>query len=172
MSYNIHPIFVHFPIAFLFTYSIIKVFPFRRWFPDISWKHIERVLLIVGVLGAFAALLTGENAESLYRSERELVGFHSFFAEFATWMYGILLFGEAISFFNETIILNIPSELSRGKRLLVLVDRIINNSFVSKILVIFGLLAISLTGLLGGAIVYGTSADPFAKFVLQLLGIN
>jgi hypothetical protein len=37
---------------------------------------------------------------------------------------------------------------------------------------LFGLLAISLTGLLGGVLVYGTSADPIAGLVLKLLGIN
>ena len=56
MTYNIHPLFVHFPIAFLFIYSLIKIVPVKKWLPKVSWKDIERVLLVVGVLGAFAAL--------------------------------------------------------------------------------------------------------------------
>src|SRR5574343_1787155 len=97
MTYNIHPIFVHVPIAFLVIYSIIKVLPLQRWFPSVAWKHIERALLFFGVLGAFVALSTGEVAEHLSRPNRDLVETHSLFAATATWMYVLLLIGEALS---------------------------------------------------------------------------
>ena len=76
MTYNIHPLFVHFPIALLFVYSIIKILPLQKWLPNVAWKHIERVLLLVGVLGAFAALSTGEIAEHLTRPNHDLVETH------------------------------------------------------------------------------------------------
>ncbi len=56
---------VHFPVALLLFYSIIKILPWSKWFPNVSWKHIERALLLAGVLGAFVSLSTGEVAEHL-----------------------------------------------------------------------------------------------------------
>jgi hypothetical protein len=46
MNYNIHPLLVHFPVAFLAIYSLIKIIPVSKWFPHISWKHIEITLFI------------------------------------------------------------------------------------------------------------------------------
>ncbi|MCR4311379.1 MAG: hypothetical protein NUV54_02320 [Candidatus Taylorbacteria bacterium] len=51
MTYNLHPIVVRFPIALLVLYSIIKVLPLFKWFPSVSWKHIELALPVFGVLG-------------------------------------------------------------------------------------------------------------------------
>ena len=82
MQYNIHPIIVHFPIAMLFLYSIIKVLPFKKWFPNVSWKHIEIVLLLVGVVSAFTASSTGEIAEELVRPNEDVLGAHQFFRIF------------------------------------------------------------------------------------------
>jgi hypothetical protein len=39
-------------------------------------------------------------------------------------------------------------------------------------LVILGFIALFLTGVLGGVLVYGTTADPLAPFILKLLNIN
>ena len=98
--YNIHPLLVHFPIALLFLYSVIKILPFKRWFPKIAWRDIERVLLLVGVLGAFAALATGDTAEHLVHPNRQLVDAHSTFGAVATWIYGALLVGEFAAVIN------------------------------------------------------------------------
>lgn len=67
--YNLHPLFVHFPIALLFVYTGLRVVPMRRLFPLVAWRQIERVVLLFGVLGAFVALGTGETAEHLFRPE-------------------------------------------------------------------------------------------------------
>src|SRR5665213_2786655 len=101
MAYNIHPILVHFPIALLFVYSIVKILPFEKWFPTVAWKHIERVLLLVGVLGAFAAYTTGETATHLFHPNRQLVHAHANFAGTATFLYCVLLGGEILAVFRE-----------------------------------------------------------------------
>lgn len=171
MTYNIHPIFVHFPIALLFIYSLIKIFPFKKWFPRVSWKHIEILLLVVGVLGAFVAIYTGEIAKHLVNpSSRQLVRMHSLFATTSTWFYGLLLLGEILYFFNPLIIPKLKS--LKATSAFLFIQKILNNIFVSKGLAILGIIAISVTGLLGGVIVYGPYADPFAQIVLNLLGIK
>ncbi len=153
MTYNIHPLFVHFPIAFLFLYSIIKIVPFKKWLPNVSWKHIERVFLLVGFLGALAAIITGSIAKNLIHPNEQLVAAHATFALLTALIYGLLLLGEIISFFKAR-------------------ENFLCDGLISKLLALSGLMSISITGMLGGVMVYGLSADPLAGVVLKLLGIN
>jgi uncharacterized membrane protein len=170
MQYNLHPIIVHFPIALLFLYSVIKILPLSRWFPAVAWKHIERALLVFGVLGAFASLTTGEAAEEIARPNWQLVETHATFATLATWLYGALLVGEVLSLLNPILLPKLSSSVL--KKTLSFVEGILCDRLYSRIIALLALLAISLTGLLGGVMVYGTSADPFAASVLKLLGIS
>lgn len=170
MTYNIHPIFVHFPIALLFIYSIIKVLPLQKWLPTVAWRQIERAFLLFGVLGAFAALATGDTAEHFAKANRQLVNVHAFFASAATWIYGILLFSEIVAILNTSYQSLIQSD--KIKTILLKIEAFLCTPFFSKALAILGFIAIFIAGLLGGVIVYGTSADPLAGVVLKLLGIN
>lgn len=170
MTYNIHPLFVHFPIALLFLYSVVKVLPMESLLPRVSWKHIERTLLFFGVLGAFAALSTGELAEHLVRPDRDLVEAHSFFATTATALYSLLLCGEIFSLLETALVtkLTVPALYNA----LSFVRKVLTHPAFSRVLAILGLIALSATGLLGGAMVYGTSADPMTGIVLKLLRIE
>ncbi len=170
MLYNIHPIFVHFPIALLLVYSFVKIIPFQKWFPSVAWKHIERALLLFGVLGAFAALSTGEIAEHLSRPNRDLVEAHSLFATTATWLYGALLAGEILAVAMPWIVQKLKSP--KILKALVFIKDLLTHPILSTTLAVLGLITISLAGLLGGVMVYGTSADPVAGTVLKLLGIS
>jgi uncharacterized membrane protein len=170
MNYNIHPIFVHFPIALLVVYSIVKILPLSRWFPMVAWKDIERILLALGTLGAFAALATGETAERLANPNRQLVEAHALFAGISIWLYGALLLGEACGI---TIGLGVFSKIpSMVQRAIIMTKGILAHRIFSKIIAVIALVAITITGLLGGVMVYGTTADPFANIVLSLLGIS
>lgn len=170
MAYNIHPIFVHFPIAFLFIYSLIKIVPVKKLFSNVFWKDTERILLVVGVFGAFAALSTGEVAESLVRSNSQLVETHAAFATAATWAYGLLLVGEILPLLIPWISANFQS-VKIVKILTVVKDMLTHRVFLI-IITILGLITLSLAGLLGGVITYGVTADPVAPFVLRVLGIT
>ena len=171
MTYNIHPILVHFPIALLFIYSIIKIIPFSKWFPKASWRNIEFFLLTFGVLGAFASLASGDTAEHITRSNRELVNIHALFAGISTWLYGALLLGEVAHLFNQKEIINNPF-MQNIKKLSVLLERFLCNKTFSIIIAFLAFICITLTGLLGGVMVYGLGADPLAGFVVKILGIN
>ncbi len=170
MAFNIHPIFVHFPIALLLLYSAIKILPLQKWFPAVAWKHVERTLLFFGVLGAFAALWTGEIAEHLTRPIHDLVEAHSTFAALATWMYTLLLVGEILSVLMPRIALQIKS--AQILKAVTFAKDLLTHPILSTTLAILGLITISITGLLGGVMVYGTSADPVAGIVLKILGID
>jgi hypothetical protein len=169
MTYNIHPLFVHFPIAFLVVYSVIKFLPVEKWITSISWRPIQRLLLVVGVLGAFVSNSTGEMAEHLVKADHDLVEMHAFFAGASTWIYGILLVGEILFLLNRYFTTkNIQTPINK---ILISIEKIINQKILSSTLALIGLIAIFMTGLLGGVIVYGVSADPIAPFVLRLLGL-
>lgn len=171
MQYNIHPIIVHFPIALLFLYAIIKILPLQKWLPKVAWRDIERVLLLFGVLGAFAALATGDTAEHLVRPNRQLVDMHSNFGAASAWIFGALLVGEIAAIFN-TYKDRISSSWQWLLQLSLFLEKILCNKIFSIILAIVGLIAIAITGLLGGVIAYGLTADPVAPFVVKLLGIT
>ncbi len=169
MTYNIHPIFVHFPIALLVVYSGIKLLPLQRWLPSVSWKHIERALLFFGILGAFASLSTGETAEYLTRPQQDIVQAHALFANTATWMYGLILIGEILLLATPWVAARAPS--LHIPKVVTFFRDLLTHPILSKTLAVLGLVTMSITGLLGGVMVYGTSADPVAAIVLKILGI-
>ena len=142
----------------------------QKWLPNISWKDIERTLLIIGVLGAFVALSTGDVAEHLTRPNRNLVETHSLFATTATWMYVLLLIGELLTIYMSWLSSKIASPIVL--RVLTFIRDLFTHPILSKTMAALGLVTISITGLLGGVMVYGTSADPLAGFILQILGIQ
>lgn len=170
MNYNIHPMVVHFPIALLVIYTFIKVIPFKKWFPSFAWKNVEQVLLFFGVLGAFAASSTGEIAEHLVRPDHDLVETHAFFAAASTWLYGLLLLGEISAFLNKKVIPK--NSINFVTKLFAIIEKVLCEKHISVLLAIFGLVSITITGLLGGVMVYGVTADPIAPIVLQILGLS
>lgn len=169
--YNIHPIFVHFPIALLFVYSFIKILPFRKWFPNVAWRDIERLLLIVGIGGAYLSLSTGEQAEEFTRPNRSLVEAHAFFANFSTRMYLLILIGEVANYIN-TKNFSFINKINYLPKLITWIEKILTNKNLVIVLVVLGFITLFLTGVLGGVLVYGTTADPLAPFILKILNIN
>ncbi len=169
--YNIHPIFVHFPIAFLLLYSLLVVLPLSKWIPSVSWRPIERLILVVGVLGAMIASQTGEVAEHLVRPDRSLVEMHALFAGLSTWLYGILLAGEAVHFIHTRYAF-IFEKIRIGMVIIRFCEKVLMNRMIVVLCAILGAIAILVTGLLGGVMVYGMTADPLAPIILSLLGIT
>ena len=141
-----------------------------RIFPNASWKQIERALLVVGVLGAFAALATGDTAEHLFQPNRQVVEAHSTFAAISTWLYGALLLGEAAAVLRSQYANLVKAPFLN--KLCMLLEKVLCHPVFSRVLAFLGFFAITTTGLLGGVMVYGSTADPLANVVLKLLGIT
>lgn len=170
MIYNIHPIFVHFPIVLLFLYSVIKILPFKKYFPKVTWDYLGFFMLFIGVGGAFVASSTGEMAEDLINANKQLIEIHSTFAGISTTIFGLLLLGEILILLTPKIFpkYNLP----KTSELVLFIQKILTHKIVVIGLAFLGLVAITITGLLGGTIVYGATADPLAPIILKLLGIN
>jgi uncharacterized membrane protein len=152
------------------VYSIIKILPCATWFPTVGWKHVERVVLVIGILGAFAALSTGDTAEHLARPNHDLVEAHGLFASVSVWIYGLLLVGEVLQVKMSWIMAKVSSPWIQSR--LVFLRDLLTHPICATTLAVLGLIAISITGLLGGVMVYGLTADPLAGFVLKILGIT
>lgn len=170
MQYNIHPIIVHFPVALLFVYAVLKILPVQKWFPTIAWRQIQNTFLFFGVVSAFVATSTGELAQELSSPRRDLVEMHETFASMTVWFFSLILVGEILKALEGKIISNI--NISWLKNLLLNITKLLTNKSFAIVLALFGLVAVVVTGLLGGVMVYGLSADPLAPLVLKILGIE
>ena len=169
MSYNLHPIFVHFPIAFFLLYSFLKVLPFEKRFLKTDLKYTFLILLASGLLGAWLATATGESAEELFQSKDKIIETHASFASASIWFYAIALISEASFFINDNLIKRLS--LSFVKTYIFKLKNILDSKIFLISIVILGTLSISITGLLGGVIVYGLTADPLAAPIVKILGL-
>ena len=86
---ELHPKVVHFPIALLLTYVILELIGivFRREF----YQKAAHLLLFLGVIGTFFAVLTGNQAHTAYEywgeSSSELFNEHQTFANLTVWYF-------------------------------------------------------------------------------------
>lgn len=164
---NVHPIFVHFPIALLTIYSLLELVPFKKITGQSYWFFVKASFVIIGTLASFAALFTGGMAEDEFGSGAEvhrLISIHSSLATVTVVVYCIISFAYAVSWLER--------ENKFGKFAgtnIVLIALKLKSLIFSRYLLIFlslaGLLGVTVTGALGGALVYGPNIDPVVNFV-------
>lgn len=175
---NIHPIFVHFPIALFTVYAVIELIWNKSFRANISTLWIKVTLLATGIVGAQVSLMTGETAEHLI-GESTLIEKHSTFANFTVWIFGILLVSYMLHILDQKIVFpkiktflekrQSQDVLVRAWGILVKMKDFLIMTPIVYILAIVGLLAVTVTGALGGAIVYGPEVDPIVQFVYSVL---
>ncbi len=135
---------------------------------------------MLGGLGALAALWTGDMARFAVRSGnfvvsignfQQVVRMHENFADASVAIFGILAAGYLIIWLNRENfgrILKLQSLQNFWNWLVKL-----SQFFVQTRLVIFmalaGLICVTITGGLGGIMVYGVNADPFFGFIYKLM---
>jgi uncharacterized membrane protein len=111
---GLHPMVVHFPIALLLTYALLELIGIV--FKNEFYQKSAHLLLFLGVIGAFFAVLTGNQAHTAYRywteSSSKLFNIHQTFANLAVWYFtGMLVFrtylvvkGKFSSFYKYIIL--------------------------------------------------------------------
>lgn len=169
---NLHPIFVHFPIAFLTVYTALEIVRV----PVLTQKSwllpMKAVLLIVGILGAGASLLSGETAAEALRgtSDMPLVQLHERYAKLTTIAYGL----PALLYAMECLHLSgidkrLPAFLNKRWQQAMAIHKRLFTPALLIIAALAGMLFITVTGALGGALVYGPEVDPVVSFFYHLL---
>lgn len=151
---DLHPIFVHFPIAFLTLYGALELVRFKKVMEQPYWFYVKAVLAVSGALGALVAALTGAISSGWMIGGPRIFALHQIFA-LSTVVLGLAAAtAYAFTWFRP----NRYSGLMLKPRIIVSIAALI-------------LIAVTITGGLGGAMVYGTDFDPLMKPIFQLLGV-
>ena len=156
---NLHPIFVHFPIALLTIYALLECLRFKKLMQWEPWFYIKGSLVILGFLSSIATYLSGDAIEHDFTkiaSLARLVEVHSSFAFVTVLVFGLISAAYAVVW-------------AKWKPLETLAKRLLS-VYVIVPLALVGLVLVTVTGALGGAIAFGPDIDPLVTFVYHALG--
>lgn len=185
---NIHPLVVHFPIALLTLYSLLEI----AWlFNRARTKKLNQTklfLLFVWTIGTFFALQSGELAqEYLGMKWSTLIHTHENFAQASYTTYIILSVYYLLTWVQSTnIFLLLPEKIgtqvqnayknlennSIFSKFQEIILNIINRPYVKYVVFLWaaiGLLLLTITWALWGAITQGPDTDPVVRFFYDLL---
>lgn len=168
---DLHPLFVHFPIALLCLASFLELT--RRFVKNTSsWAHVRTVLYVTGTLGAFVALSTGEGAEHLFQNRdlRPVLHMHSLIANVTTWIYAVLALGYLLPWLEESFFVKrLPVSIKRPYDAVASFANILTRTPLSDVLAVLGFLGLLFVGALGAILVYGPDFDPITRLVYGML---
>lgn len=168
MPLNIHPLIVHTPVGLLTLYSFLEIISIKRLRSLPYWFYVKAVLVIFGSLGTFAALASGSLIEDQFSSK--LLDVHSNFATGTTVVYTILAVVYLLTWFKDIIDRRLNTiSLQKIWNLIDHLRMVLMNRAVLFILSGLGFVLLSITGALGGALAYGSDADPAVSFIYHLL---
>lgn len=166
---NLHPIFVHFPIAFLTLYAAMELFRFNKFTRQPWWFYTKAVLLVAGSVSSLAARQSGELAAKIFSNGAPLpiLEKHELFANLTVAIFAALALVHILVWIKKSREFTNPLFSQTG--FLRAAENFLNSPF-SWLLALIGLAAVTITGGLGGMLVYGGSADPaFAWFYQKFL---
>lgn len=161
---NIHPIIVHFPIALLTLYSIFEIarLPFLTRQP--WYFFIKAVLVVIGAAASGAAILTGKLSEK-FQEGNPVLEYHEFFAYSTAAIFGLIALTYALTWYADY---RAQHGISLQSKLVTVSEFVVKGKLVI-LLAILGLICVTITGGLGGVMVFGPDADPFFKPIYELL---
>ena len=140
---DIHPLVIHFPIAFLTIYTVFELVRFQRIIEQPYWFYVKKTLIIIGWAGSIVAAVSGLNAAGWIIQGQRLFVMHEIFA-------------------LTTIVLSTTSAIFYIKN---------KQSKILILLAVLILISITITAGLGGAMVKGTHFDPFLAPIFKLLSV-
>lgn len=170
---DLHPISVHFPIALLTLYTVVQLLP-----PKITWRNttlftLNSFLLLIGSAGLLVARQLGDQLERTHQDIAQLVYMHSAWATYATALYGIMTIVYFLlilkKLLDRKVIQGAMREFVGYASPVILVAKFLFDYYFVTALALIGFVLIMITGALGGAIVYGSTADPIISFVYSWL---
>ena len=86
---DLHPVVVHFPVALLVTYSFLEIIGIV--FNKKLFTQSAYILLIIGIIGVFISVLTGNQAFEDYqywnKASSNIFNSHQFYANITIWFF-------------------------------------------------------------------------------------
>lgn len=165
---SLHPLVVHFPVALLSVYAVAELVRFRRVAQQPYWFYFKATLAVLGSIGALVARQTGESIEEALEASGgpipRLIEIHSTWSLVATWIFAVLAVAYLLAWIRRDGRLWGQKLGAAGDWAGKLVS-----TWPSAILALAGLAAITATGALGAALVYGPGVDPAVNAIYRLL---
>lgn len=170
---DLHPIFVHFPIALITLFALFEIIPLEKKFGK-TFFVTKFAFLFFGVLMSIPAYMTGGIAEELVEHGplHDVVELHGFFAGATivvaialTLLYLVrfgvehkdMLVGRFVAkYVPETVLIKLAPLAGKGVRV-----------FLAIVLLIL----VTVTGALGGSMVYGPGVDPIAQVLYKIFNL-
>ncbi len=167
MFTNIHPLLVHFPIAFLGLYAVTEIARFKFLTRQPYWFYVRATLVIAGAAMVWPTIIAGGLMEEQFKgtSLQKVIDVHSSFGAFTGLLFSII----GAAYILEWYRLMKSSANANGYRpsVLVRIGSWLVNSKLIILLALIGLVTITITGALGASMVYGPNSDPFVKIIYQ-----
>lgn len=145
------------------------------------WFYAKAIVLMVGGLGALVALNTGDMAKySVEHGEfivqipnfKQVVSTHENFADLSVGIFGTLAVCYLILWLNRENIVRLINQkkwVAQFWQILLKIAKFFVETNLVIVLALAGLISITITGGLGGVMVYGVNADPFFGAIYHLL---
>lgn len=167
---NLHPILIHFPIALLTVYAVLEVGRVPAMTRKSWWFPVKSALLIIGSAASVPTYVSGWLLERDVAAAGEVpkqLAIHGDFALYTVLCFGLLALAHLVYTLRATpAFARLPHALGTG---LLRGATAILKPAVSIPLAILGLLLVTATGALGGAMIYGPDTDPVARVLYDLL---
>ena len=161
-GFDIHPILVHFPIALLSVYALMEVLRFTFITRQQYWFYVKATFAIIGSLMTIPTGLAGKLAETHLLGSHRIVSVHSTFAEFSAAIFLCI---------GALYVLAWVRQYKQSKNELFVaachIQQFIFEKNIIILLALVGLVLITITGELGGLIVFGPNIDPMSQFLFN-----
>ncbi len=166
---NIHPLFVHFPIALLTIYCAMEMMRFKKIATQPYWFFVKAMFVIFGTVSGFAALFTGGLIEDQFKTAgaRNLIEMHSLWATITMVIFSVIAACYLIEWVERSHVVEryAQEQWYTIWKFLIRIKAIFFFTPVIILASVVGLVSITITGALGGALAYGADVDPIVHFV-------
>ncbi len=171
MNNNIHPLLVHFPLAFLGLYAILEIARFRILTRQQWYVPAKMLLVFVGALATYPTVAAGAFIAGKLKGHGldHVINTHATFALTTVVIFNLIALAYVVSAINRTQRETGPAFLqSSFWRVLTHIQKLITDTSVVLVLALLGLGTLTITGALGGTIVYGPDFEPLASIIYHL----